>query len=153
MATLKQRLIDFTNTVVIKLNLLNSQILAIPDSIPLIQKGVVNGVATLDSDGRVPSTQLPSYVDDIVDLIGFVSTNPTSGMVAGQKRYNSTTKKIFTSTSASAGTSITPESDKIYVDTSENSLYRWSGTVMVNLVSGNGSLALGVTASTAFQGD
>ena len=35
--------------------------------VPLSQKGVANGVATLASDGKVPASQLPSYVDDIVD--------------------------------------------------------------------------------------
>ena len=31
------------------------------------EMGVANGVATLDSSGRIPSAQLPSYVDDVVE--------------------------------------------------------------------------------------
>ena len=31
----------------------------------LAEKGANNGVATLGSDGKVPSGQLPSYVDDV----------------------------------------------------------------------------------------
>lgn len=34
--------------------------------IPVAQKGVANGVATLDSTGKVPAAQLPSYVDDVI---------------------------------------------------------------------------------------
>jgi hypothetical protein len=33
--------------------------------IPLTQKGAVNGVASLDSNAKIPSAQLPSYVDDV----------------------------------------------------------------------------------------
>lgn len=32
-----------------------------------VNKGVANGVAELDSNGLVPSSQLPSYVDDVVE--------------------------------------------------------------------------------------
>ncbi|GAU79500.1 hypothetical protein [Fusibacter sp. 3D3] len=31
------------------------------------KKGVANGYASLDSAGKVPSTQLPSYVDDVLE--------------------------------------------------------------------------------------
>ena len=32
------------------------------------QKGEPSGLATLGTDGKVPSTQLPSYVDDVVEV-------------------------------------------------------------------------------------
>ena len=32
------------------------------------QKGTASGLATLGSDGKVPSTQLPSYVDDVIEV-------------------------------------------------------------------------------------
>ena len=32
------------------------------------KKGQANGLATLGTDGKVPSTQLPSYVDDVVEV-------------------------------------------------------------------------------------
>lgn len=66
--------------------------------IPTSQKGANGGVATLGEDGRVPNSQLPSYVDDVLEyenLSGF----PTTG---------------------SAG--------KIYVDKQTNKTYRWSGS-------------------------
>lgn len=34
------------------------------------KRGAANGVASLDSNGKVPATELPSYVDDIIDIIG-----------------------------------------------------------------------------------
>ena len=34
------------------------------------EMGVSNGVATLDSQGKVPASQLPSYVDDVIELPG-----------------------------------------------------------------------------------
>lgn len=123
---------------------------ALDNYIPKTEKGSSNGVATLDGTGRVPAAQLPSFVDDVVDLVDFVATAPTTGMVAGQKRYITGTKKIFTSTSATAGTSSDPEADKIYVRISTNTTYRWSGTDMIQLDSG---LALGETSSTAYRGD
>ena len=113
-------------------------------------KGVANGFATLDQTGKVPANQLPSYVDDVIDLVNVVATNPTQGMTVGQKWYNSVSKKIFTATSATAGTESTPEADKIYVVISNNTAMRWSGTTLVPI--GN-SLTLGETASTAYRGD
>ncbi len=76
-------------------------------------------VATL-SGGKVPSSQLPSYVDDVLEY-GSSSSFPAQG-----------------------------ESGKIYVDTSSNRQYRWSGTQYVEI---SKSLALGETSSTAFPGD
>ena len=83
-------------------------------------KGAANGLAELNSDGKVPAAQLPSYVDDVLE-------------------YNSL--NIFPSTG---------ESGKIYVDTSTNLTYRWSGSGYVIISS---SLALGETSSTAYRGD
>lgn len=113
-------------------------------------KGAANGVAGLDSTGKVPSSQLPSYVDDVIDLVNFVSTNPTSGMTIGNVYYNTATKKLFTATSATAGVTSDPEAGKIYINTSNNKTYRWSGTTMAEI---SASLALGTTSSTAFRGD
>lgn len=113
-------------------------------------KGAANGVAGLDSTGKVPSTQLPSYVDDVIDLINFVSSNPTSGMTIGNKYYNTTSKKIFTATSTSAGVESTPEAGKIYINIATNKTYRWSGSTMAEI---SASLALGTTSTTAGRGD
>ena len=45
--------------------------------IPTSQKGAANGVAELDENGLVPSSQLPSYVDDTIE--GTLSTFPATG--------------------------------------------------------------------------
>lgn len=84
------------------------------------QKGTAGGLAELDTSGKVPSSQLPSYVDDVLEYDGKANF-PTAG-----------------------------ETGKIYVDTSTNITYRWSGSTYVEIGS---SLALGETSSTAFRGD
>lgn len=66
-------------------------------------KGANSGVAELDENGKVPSSQLPSYVDDVLD-------------------YSS--KTAFPSTG---------ESGKIYVDNTTNLTYRWSGSDYVEI--------------------
>lgn len=71
--------------------------------VPLSQKGVANGVATLDANGLVPSAQLPSYVDDVLEFAS-ASAFPASG-----------------------------ESGKIYVAKDTNLTYRWSGTQYVEI--------------------
>ena len=93
------------------------------------QKGVADGIATLDSTGKVPSTQLPSYVDDVID--GYY--------------YNSKFYKESAHTTEIAG-----ETGKIYVDLDTNKTYRWSGSAYVVI---SETLALGTTSSTAFRGD
>lgn len=93
------------------------------------QKGVADGIATLDSTGKVLSTQLPSYVDDVVD--GYY--------------YNGKFYKESAHTTEIAG-----ETGKIYVDLSTNKTYRWSGSAYAVI---SETLALGTTSSTAFRGD
>lgn len=93
------------------------------------QKGAAGGVAELDSSGKVPAAQLPSYVDDVIE-----------GYLSGGKFYKETAHT----------TEITGETGKIYVDLSSSKTYRWSGTAFVEI---SASLALGTTSSTAFRGD
>lgn len=112
------------------------------------------GVVLLDDKTLIPSRFLPSYVDDIVDLLGgIVETTPTSGMIAGYKYYVTSTKKIFTASSATSGITSDPISDVIYIvydDTNRSIMYRWSGTNLVEIV--NGGIVIGTTAGTAFDG-
>lgn len=67
------------------------------------EKGAANGVATLGSDGKIPSGQLPSYVDDVLEYAK-KSDFPVSG-----------------------------ESGKIYVDKATNLTWRWSGSAYVEI--------------------
>lgn len=91
--------------------------------------GATSGIAELDETGKVPASQLPSYVDDVVE--GYFSEN---------KFYEEDSYE----------TEITGESGKIYMDLTTNKTYRWSGTAFVEI---SQSLALGETSSTAYRGD
>lgn len=116
-------------------------------------KGAANGVASLDSGGKIPASQLPAGYDNVDMLQSFVTTNPSSNMQIGQKFYNTKTKKIFTATSATNGVETAAEGgDKIYINITENKSYRWTGATMVAVGDGSG-VALGTTSSTAFRGD
>lgn len=107
------------------------------------------GVVLLDDDTLIPSKFLPSYVDDVIDLLGgIVESTPTSGMTAGYKYYVTSTKKIFTASSATSGITSDPISDVIYVvpdDINGAITYRWSGTTLVEIV--NSGIVIDTTMS------
>ena len=86
--------------------------------------GQANGVATLDETGLIQSTQLPSYVDDVVEGYAKTSTSD-SGVVTVDGFY-----KENTYTTAIAG-----ETGKIYVDLATNISYRYGGTTFVQITS------------------
>jgi len=110
------------------------------DCVDKTQKGAANGVATLDSSGLVPTNQLPSYVDDVVEINIFASKAPLT-CTTGDKYYNTTSKKIFTATATNtwSATGEDPVKGKIYVlltattEYDANSQFRWSGSEMVKL--------------------
>lgn len=112
------------------------------------------GVVLLDDNTLIPSRFLPSYVDDVIDLLGgIVESTPTSGMTAGYKYYVTSTKKIFTASSATSGITSDPVSDVIYVvpdDINGVIMYRWSGTTLVEII--NSGIVIGTTTGTAFDG-
>ena len=77
---------------------LNSKVQQFIDS-----KGAPNGLASLNENGIIPSAQLPSYVDDVIEVDTF-SNLPGTG-----------------------------ESGKIYIVQDTNLTYRWSGTDYVEI--------------------
>ena len=83
------------------------------------EKGAINGVATLDAAGKVPSSQLPSYVDDV-------------------KEFEN--KAAFP---------VTGEADKIYVDIATGDIYRWSGTQYIRINASVASADTAVKLATA----
>lgn len=92
----------------------------------------VNQALSLKSDlvnGKVPASQLPSFVDDVLEG---TYINPTT--------FNDLSNQLYV-----------PESGKIYVDTTSNKTYRWSG--MLYVVISSGGVALGETSETAYRGD
>lgn len=71
--------------------------------IPATEKGANSGVATLDATGKVPSSQLPSFVDDVIEVANYAAL-PATG-----------------------------EAGKIYVTLDDNKTYRWGGTAYVEI--------------------
>ena len=100
------------------------------------KRGVANGIASLDGDGKVPASQLPSYVDDVLEGYYVDETHFAEKYIEDAPVY------------------YTPEKGKIYVDISESTdysgkTYRWSGT-KYSVISE--TLALGEVTGTAYDG-
>ena len=68
--------------------------------------GVAGGLATLDGAGLVPASQLPSYVDDVLEFADL------------------------------AAFPVTGETGKIYVAIDTSKCYRWSGSTYIQITSG-----------------
>ena len=102
--------------------------------VAVTEKGAASGVAELDSNGKVPSSQLPSYVDDVVDLLAIADTAPAT-CAKGDMYYNTSSKKVFTATATDTWgeTGADPEKGKIYVNLANDGCYRWSGSEMINI--------------------
>lgn len=69
------------------------------------EKGSANGYAELDATGKVPSGQLPSFVDDVVEAANY------------------------------AALPVTGEAGKIYVTLDDNKTYRWGGSAYIEISS------------------
>jgi hypothetical protein len=96
----------------------------------------VVSIPVLDGTGKIKAENLPSYVDDVIELIAVSETAPAT-CAAGDMYFNSgsTNKKIYTATAANTWgtTGVEPEKSKIYVCTADDKTYRWSGTVMTEI--------------------
>lgn len=97
--------------------------------------------------GKVPAEQLPSYVDDVIDIASFVTKTELVNNI-GEANYTNKSFIVNSPTSDSlynkivitnANTSqndweiIDPEDGKIYINESNNHSYRWSGNSFVDL--------------------
>lgn len=119
------------------------------------------------SDGKIASSYLPSYVDDVVEFAQSAtgqSTNTDFSNLEEMTLYGDpdqnppqiffvadSTKYLWGDSSWYATwPDLAPQAGKIYVNTSSNVTYRWSGSTLVEI---SKSLALGTTSSTAFPGD
>ena len=71
--------------------------------------------------GKVPASQLPSYVDDVVEVANF------------------------------AALPVTGEIGKIYVTLDTGFIYRWTGTVYVQIATGGSVTSVGLTMPSAFS--
>ena len=93
-------------------------------------------VPVLDANGKLDSSYLPSYVDDIIDLKAITGTAPSTCAV-GDMYFNNASGnlKIYTATATNTWgtTGTTPETGKIYVNLADSKIYRWSGSAMVEI--------------------
>ena len=83
--------------------LVQSAVQDVSDKLDVSLKGAANGLAELDSNGKVPTLQLPGFVDDVLEYDS-LSNFPATG-----------------------------ETGKIYVAKDTNKTYRWSGTTYVEI--------------------
>ena len=105
-------------------------------------KGQANGFASLDGNGLVPSSQLPSYVDDVIEVYATYDISET-GKLSNIKLYSD----------PDHANPITGESGKIYLNITQGEppyQFRWSGTQFVD--SNTSSLILGEVTGTAYDG-
>lgn len=105
-------------------------------------KAQASGLASLDENGKVPAEQLPSYVDDVIDVYATYDKSPTRDL-----------SNIALFSDADHNTPITGEAGKIYqnVTTGEPGYqFRWTGTTWSLIVSGG--VVIGEITGTAYDG-
>lgn len=106
--------------------------------------------------GKVPAEELPSYVDDVIEFNNIQTADAKISSIIGNSLYknqirfvnNSTTltdrigsegkyPNMFVNfgenTSEDDWTTFEPEEGKIYVNTTNNHSYRWSGSYLIDL--------------------
>lgn len=140
-------------------------------------KSHLGSKADLDENGKIPSSLLPGYVDDVLEFHGLVDNVTLTDVYYGEMRlvgvvfdkvrkvfvgeYTYKLRLLYGETIVAAvnndiadlntPTVPAPERGKIYVDVNTNRSYRWSGSQMVEMSSGG--VMLGETSSTAYAGD
>lgn len=106
--------------------------------------------------GKVPAEELPSYVDDVIefnnlqapdtqisvivgnnsyaDKLRFVNgSSASSDRIGSSDKYANKFVNFGANTSEDDWTIIEPEEGKIYINTTNNHSYRWSGSQLIDL--------------------
>lgn len=106
--------------------------------------------------GKVPAEELPSYVDDVIEFnniqvadaeissiignnlyknqIRFVNNSTTlPDRIGSEDKYPNMFVNFGENTSEDDWTTFEPEKDKIYINTTNNHSYRWSGSYLIDL--------------------
>ena len=124
------------------------------------EMGQPNGVATLDNNGKIPSSQLNGQLAHVfgVDGVATSTTLPSEGVQTGDIYYTTDNKMFYNYNGTTWDEPMAPKDDTIYNfrncdkagDISRtNILYRWDGKDLVEI---SESLALGETVGTAYEG-
>lgn len=107
------------------------------------QIGKINGVASLNESGIIPSNQLPSYVDDVIDVYATYNID-IGGSMSNIKLYKDPEHSNIISTG---------ESGKIYINVTDDEPsynFRWTGTEFVYI--NTGGVVIGEVTGTAYDG-
>lgn len=111
--------------------------------IPLSQKAAAGGVASLDESGNlvqsvsvtkltgvIDSSNLPGYVDDVVNVEYWQEAQPTAQDSEVWYQPSTATLSAFNNNQWFV---VDIEHGKIYIATQTNASFRWSGTTMISL--------------------
>lgn len=130
----------------------------------LIQNYAADNLPVLDSTGKIPSGYLPGYVDDVLEFEGTTTSaiSNTSGVSYNADEikvlFNTISKTFIAQSkertdyflpawkagdkgnaSTAYGTAsdagVVPSSGKLYMDTTNNKMYRWTGSALVDVSS------------------
>lgn len=146
------------------------------------EMGVAGGVATLNENGKVPSSQLPMFMDDALEFDNEVTDSSSLKVIIGSVesvvgvvycrdkdkflgQKDALSNEYYAAWGESdkirgseaygttvAGQGVTPKDGVIYVNLGNAKNYRYAGS-SAKLVASGSDLALGETSSTAFRGD
>lgn len=91
--------------------------ITVKNKISSSEKGVANGVATLDATGKIPTSQIPGSIEEVVEYANF-SALPATGVVS-----------------------------RVYVTIDNNKTYRWSGSTYIEISPSDVSSVNGMTGA------
>ena len=134
------RIVDTQNMIADGQNVIEQVAATKGDYIEKTKRGAVDGVASLNNSGKVPISQLPgSFLKN--------SYEGTANNVTKSTSSNSTYAESFTKKDESGA--CVPEDDAVYIDTTLNISFIWTGSRYASV----DSFGIGETSATAFAGD